>query len=186
MDIDTATKAFLALERIAVVGVSRTGQSPANHIAKRLRETGHQVFAVNPSGEVIDGEATYPSLKALPTPVQGAVVVTTPEQARLVARQGDAGERHPALHRQVEAGEARAEVEACIREASARDPYLGNSPAAVVWEGFQAEPFVLTGGGPGNATTFLSQYLTQKAVGQFDLGPAAAFSIEGTVSLMRM
>lgn len=39
------------------------------------------------------------------------------------------------------------------------------------------EPFVLTGGGPGNATTFLSQYLTQKAVGQFDLGPAAAFSI---------
>lgn len=39
------------------------------------------------------------------------------------------------------------------------------------------EPFVLTGGDPGNATTFLSQYLTQKAVGQFDLGPAAAFSI---------
>lgn len=39
------------------------------------------------------------------------------------------------------------------------------------------EPFVLTGGGPGDATTFLSQYLTQKAVGQFDLGPAAAFSL---------
>jgi glycerol transport system permease protein len=39
------------------------------------------------------------------------------------------------------------------------------------------EPFVLTGGGPGTATTFLSQYLTQKAVGQFDLGPAAAFSL---------
>ncbi|MEP7284089.1 MAG: sugar ABC transporter permease [Rubrivivax sp.] len=39
------------------------------------------------------------------------------------------------------------------------------------------EPFVLTGGGPGNSTTFLSQFLTQKAVGQFDLGPAAAFSL---------
>jgi glycerol transport system permease protein len=39
------------------------------------------------------------------------------------------------------------------------------------------EPFVLTGGGPGNATTFLSQYLTRFAVGQFDLGPAAAFSL---------
>jgi glycerol transport system permease protein len=36
---------------------------------------------------------------------------------------------------------------------------------------------VLTGGGPGNATTFLSQYLTTMAVGQFDLGPAAAFSL---------
>ncbi|MBY5268773.1 ABC transporter permease [Spiribacter salinus] len=40
-----------------------------------------------------------------------------------------------------------------------------------------AEPFVLTGGGPGNATTFLSQRLTTMAVGQFDLGPAAAFSL---------
>lgn len=39
------------------------------------------------------------------------------------------------------------------------------------------EPFVLTGGGPGNSTTFLSQYLTQMAVGQFDIGRAAAFSI---------
>lgn len=39
------------------------------------------------------------------------------------------------------------------------------------------EPFVLTGGGPGNATTFLSQFLTKMAIGQFDLGPAAAFSL---------
>ena len=39
------------------------------------------------------------------------------------------------------------------------------------------EPFVLTGGGPGSATTFLSQYLATMAVGQFDLGPAAAFSV---------
>jgi glycerol transport system permease protein len=39
------------------------------------------------------------------------------------------------------------------------------------------EPFVLTGGGPGNATTFLTQYLARLAVGQFDLGPAAAFSL---------
>jgi glycerol transport system permease protein len=39
------------------------------------------------------------------------------------------------------------------------------------------EPFVVTGGGPGNSTTFLSQSLTTLAVGQFDLGPAAAFSL---------
>ena len=39
------------------------------------------------------------------------------------------------------------------------------------------EPFVLTGGGPGNSTTFLSQELTKMAIGQFDLGPAAAFSL---------
>jgi glycerol transport system permease protein len=39
------------------------------------------------------------------------------------------------------------------------------------------EPFVVTGGGPGNTTTFLSIDLVKMAIGQFDLGPAAAFSI---------
>jgi glycerol transport system permease protein len=39
------------------------------------------------------------------------------------------------------------------------------------------EPFVVTGGGPGSATTFLSIDLVKMAIGQFDLGPAAAFSI---------
>ena len=39
------------------------------------------------------------------------------------------------------------------------------------------EPFVVTGGGPGNATTFLSIDLVKIAIGQFDLGPAAAMSI---------
>jgi glycerol transport system permease protein len=39
------------------------------------------------------------------------------------------------------------------------------------------EPFVVTGGGPGNSTTFLSIDLVKIALGQFDLGPAAAMSI---------
>lgn len=39
------------------------------------------------------------------------------------------------------------------------------------------EPFVVTGGGPGNATTFLSIDLVKLALGQFDLGKAAAMSI---------
>ena len=39
------------------------------------------------------------------------------------------------------------------------------------------EPSVLTGGGPGNSTTFLSIDLVKIALGQFDLGPAAAMSL---------
>lgn len=39
------------------------------------------------------------------------------------------------------------------------------------------EPFVLTGGGPGNATTFLSIDLVKAALGEFNLGTAAAMSI---------
>jgi glycerol transport system permease protein len=39
------------------------------------------------------------------------------------------------------------------------------------------EPFVVTGGGPGNSTTFLSIDLVKTAIGQFDVGPAAAMSL---------
>jgi len=39
------------------------------------------------------------------------------------------------------------------------------------------EPLVITGGGPGPSTTFLSIDLVRMALGQFDLGPAAAYSI---------
>lgn len=39
------------------------------------------------------------------------------------------------------------------------------------------EPFVLTGGGPGNATTFLSIDLVKSALGEFNLGYAAAMSV---------
>jgi glycerol transport system permease protein len=39
------------------------------------------------------------------------------------------------------------------------------------------EAQVMTGGGPGNSTTFLSIDLVKTAIGQFDLGPAAAFSL---------
>ncbi len=39
------------------------------------------------------------------------------------------------------------------------------------------EPFVVTGGGPGNTTTFLSIDLVKLAIGEFNLGQAAAMSI---------
>ncbi len=39
------------------------------------------------------------------------------------------------------------------------------------------EPFVLTGGGPGNSTTLLSIDLVKIALGRFDLGPAGAMSL---------
>jgi glycerol transport system permease protein len=39
------------------------------------------------------------------------------------------------------------------------------------------EPFVVTGGGPGNSTTFLSIDLVKLALGEFNLGQAAAMSL---------
>ena len=39
------------------------------------------------------------------------------------------------------------------------------------------EPFLVTGGGPGDSTTTLSILLTTIAIGQFDIGVAGAFSL---------
>jgi len=40
-----------------------------------------------------------------------------------------------------------------------------------------AEPFVLTGGGPGSSTTFLSTYTSRMAIGGFEMGRGAATSL---------
>jgi glycerol transport system permease protein len=45
---------------------------------------------------------------------------------------------------------------------------------------------VLTGGGPGNATTFLSIDLVKLALGQFDLGKAAAMSLVYNLIILAM
>jgi glycerol transport system permease protein len=46
------------------------------------------------------------------------------------------------------------------------------------------EPFVVTGGGPGNYTTVLSIDLVKIALGQFDLGKAGAMSIVYTLIIL--
>jgi acetylornithine deacetylase len=46
---------------------------------------------------------------------------------------------------------ARAEIEACVRAAAADDAFLREAPPEVVWNGFQAEPFVAPAGGDAEA-----------------------------------
>jgi len=77
---------FLAQKRIVVAGVSRDGQSPANAIAKKLRENGYTVFALNPHVDSIDGAPCYPDLAALPEPVDGVFTVTPPAATEALAR----------------------------------------------------------------------------------------------------
>jgi uncharacterized protein len=86
MKVDDAARAFLAAKRIAVAGVSHDGESPANAIAKRLRETGHEVFPVNRSGDVIDGHPCAKRLDDIPGGVEAVVVCTRPAAALVLAR----------------------------------------------------------------------------------------------------
>ena len=55
--------------RIAVVGHSADPGRPSYQIAQYLRRAGYTVYPVNPTIATIDGERSYPSLAALPVPV---------------------------------------------------------------------------------------------------------------------
>jgi predicted CoA-binding protein len=79
--LDEAANEFLAQRRIAVAGVSRDTKQAANLIYRRLRDTGHEVFAVNPSAEEVEGDRCYASVTAIQDGVDGVVIVTPPDKA---------------------------------------------------------------------------------------------------------
>ncbi len=77
---NTKAKEFLAQDRIAVAGVSRAKtDAAANGIYNKLRESGHQVFPINPNALEIDGDTCYPNLQSIPGGVDGVVIITRPE-----------------------------------------------------------------------------------------------------------
>jgi predicted CoA-binding protein len=96
-----AAEEFLSQRRIAVAGVSRDPRQPANLIYRRLRDTGHEVFAVNPNADVVeDGERCFASVSAIPQPPDGVVIVTPPEQTAAVAQDSaEAGVPRVWIHR---------------------------------------------------------------------------------------
>jgi len=119
---------FLDCRRVAVAGVSRQGTQPANAIFRRLRDTGHEVFPINPKAAVVEGVTCYPDLTAVPGPVEAVMVVTHPDAAAGVVRQaGDLGVRHVWFHRSFGAGSV---SEDAVAECRARgiEPIVGGCP----------------------------------------------------------
>ena len=99
--LETKISDFLAQKRVAVAGVSRNKSNhPAgNLIYHRLKDTGHDVFAVNPHMTTFDGSRCYPDLKSIPGGVDGVVIITRPETtARIVRECADAGVRRVWMH----------------------------------------------------------------------------------------
>ena len=88
-------EAFLEHPAIAVVGVSRSGRKFGNAACRELRAKGYVVYPVHPSGVVVEGVRSYPSLRALPGKVNAVLVVVPPAQAVSVVREAAAsGIRH--------------------------------------------------------------------------------------------
>jgi predicted CoA-binding protein len=118
--LDMKVHDFLAQKRIAVAGVSRANSRhpAANLIYRRLKNTGHDVFAVNPHMQTFEGDRCYPNLQSIPGGVDGVVIITRPETTeRIVHDCSDAGVRRVWMHQSLAKGSSvsPAAIEYCRR-----------------------------------------------------------------------
>jgi predicted CoA-binding protein len=104
--VKDAAAEFLAHERIAVTGVSRTpGKHGSNVVYKRLRDRGYEVFGVNPNADEVEGDRAYPDLRSIPGGVDAVVIGTAPEHAEATMREcAELGIEHAWMHRGPGAG----------------------------------------------------------------------------------
>jgi predicted CoA-binding protein len=97
-----AVSEFLALKRIAVAGVSRTKKDAANAIYVKLRDSGYEVFAVNPNADEVEGDRCYPDLRSIPQKVEGVVIVTRPQVTEQIVKEcAEAGVSSVWMHKAV-------------------------------------------------------------------------------------
>jgi predicted CoA-binding protein len=88
MPVKAAATEFLAHERIAVTGVSRTPKGhSANLVYRRLRDRGYTVFAVNPNADEVEGDLCFHDLKSIPDGVDAVVIGTRPDFAEATMRE---------------------------------------------------------------------------------------------------
>jgi hypothetical protein len=116
--LDKKVDEFLAQTRIAVAGVSRDASNHpvGNLIYRRLKTTGHDVFAVSPHMETFEGDRCYPDVQSIPDGVDGVVIITRPETTeRIVHDCHSAGVRRVWMHQSFAKGSSvsRAAVEFC-------------------------------------------------------------------------
>lgn len=91
---------FLSKKHIAVAGVSRDSQQPANAIYRKLKGAGYQVCAINPNATQVEGDPCYPKRHSVSEPIEAVMIVTPPNEAlKLVWECADLGIQQVWLHR---------------------------------------------------------------------------------------
>jgi predicted CoA-binding protein len=75
---------FLALKRVAVVGVSRHEKETSHALWQELRQRRYDAIPVNPATTEIDGKRCYATVRDIEPPVDGALIMTTPAVAEQV------------------------------------------------------------------------------------------------------
>jgi uncharacterized protein len=110
--------AFLRCRRIAVAGVSRGADTAANPVFRKLRDSGYEVFPVNPNASEVEGVPCFPNLGSVPAELDAVVVATHPDVSIDVVRQA-ADREIPRIwfHRSFGRGSA---SDAAVRECESR------------------------------------------------------------------
>lgn len=82
---------FVAGRTMAIVGVSADGKKGFGNAAyKELKARGYRVLAVHPRADRIQGDPCWPSLEALPEPIERLLVSISPDRAEAVVREAAA------------------------------------------------------------------------------------------------
>jgi predicted CoA-binding protein len=95
-EVDT----FLALPRIAVIGVARDPKELSHVLWQEFRARRVAAIPVNPNTSEIDGQRCYANVSEIHPPVDGALIITPPETTPQVIEEcAAAGIRHVWLHK---------------------------------------------------------------------------------------
>ena len=96
--------AFVKLQRIAVIGVSRQSTHFSRMVLKELQARGYDLALVHPVAMEIAGLRCFRSIAEVDPPVEGAMVLTPPDEAhRIGAECVHAGVTRLWLYRGVQA-----------------------------------------------------------------------------------
>jgi len=97
--IDNMVEEFLAQKKIAVVGVSDKRDTGCNLNYRKFKDTGYQVFAVNPRISKFEGDPCYPDLKSIPEKPDAVFILASPKVTDQIIQQCvELGIKHVWMH----------------------------------------------------------------------------------------
>jgi len=97
--IDNMVQDFLALKKIAIVGVSDKRDTGCNLAYNKLKDNGYQVYAVNPRITTFNGDPCYADLKAIPEKVDAVFILASPQVTEQIVQQCvELGIKHVWMH----------------------------------------------------------------------------------------
>ena len=86
---------FLALKRIAVVGVSRNPKGFGTVLWQEFRQRRYEAVPVNPVAKEIDGQPCFAKVQDIQPPVEGVLIMTSSKSTdQIVADCAEAGIKH--------------------------------------------------------------------------------------------